>query len=40
MRSESNSSLENECNVLVDTSYHKESQLIVESVTKDQIIDS
>jgi hypothetical protein len=40
MRSESNSSLENECNLLANTSHHMESQPIVESVTKDQIIDS
>jgi AmiR/NasT family two-component response regulator len=40
MRSESNSSLDNECNLLANTSHHMESQPIVESVTKDQIIDS
>ncbi len=35
-----NSSLDNECNLLANTSHHMESQPIVESVTKDQIIDS
>jgi hypothetical protein len=40
MRSESNSSLENECNLSANTSHHMESQPIIESVTKDQIIDS
>jgi hypothetical protein len=40
MRSESNSSLDNECNLLANSSHHMESQPIVESVTKNQIIDS
>ena len=40
MRTESNSSLGNECNVLANTSHHMGSEPIVESVTKDQIIDS